>query len=208
MEILPVIYGFFWGFLLCFTFGPAFFAIVQISIDSTYKKGAIIALGVVFADAVLMFFAIFGTSFLPNYSHFNQIIAVSGAILLMGMGLFSLFAHKKQIIYPQSKVGSVIYFFTKGAFLNILNPANFLFVVSTTTYLKAALGYQLNEIILFFGASLLATTIAEFLIALYASKIKQIVDTKKIEYFNKLAGSIFILVALRMLWKQFSFIFI
>jgi L-lysine exporter family protein LysE/ArgO len=202
MAILPIIYGFFWGFLLCFTFGPAFFAIVQVGFEQSYKKGAIMALGVVFADAILMFFAVFGTSFLPNISNYNQIISFSGATILLIMGFFTLFSNRKQLVYPSTKVGNFIYFFIKGTFLNLLNPANFLFVVSTCTYLKGVLHYKLNEIIAFFGASLLATLIAEVLIAIYASKIKKIASAQKIEIFNKIAGVVFILVALKMLYSQ------
>lgn len=204
MESQAFIYGFVWGFLLCFTFGPAFFAIVQVGIDSSFKKGVLMAFGVVAADAFLMFVSVFGTSFLPNVPNSDQIIGFFGAILLLGMGLFSLFSNKKQLIYPQTLAGNIIYFFTKGAFLNILNPANFLFIVSTCTYLKGVLKYNISEIEMFFAASLLATLIAEILIAKYASKIKRIVDAQKIAIFNKLAGSIFIILALRMLWKQFS----
>lgn len=195
--------GFLWGFLLCFTFGPAFFAIIQVSVDSSYKKGAVMALGVVFADVILMFFAIFGTSLLPNIHNYDQIISIGGAILLFGMGLFSFLTKRNEIIYPQSKLGNFVYFFVKGAILNILNPANFLFVVSTSAYLKGAMKYSLNEIIIFFVASLCATLLAEILIAFYAWKLKKIVNAKTITIFNRVAGTVFILVALRMLWKQF-----
>jgi L-lysine exporter family protein LysE/ArgO len=204
MEFQALLLGFVWGFILCFTFGPAFFALIQVSVEQSYKKGILMALGVVFADVLLMFIAIFGTSFLPNISYLNQIISVSGAVLLLGMGFFSIFVNKKQLIFPKSSVGSFFYFFTKGAFLNLLNPANFLFVVSTCTYLKSALTYNLNQIILFFGASLLATFTAEVLIAIYASRIKLFADEQKINYFNKIAGIVFIFVAFRMLWRQFS----
>jgi L-lysine exporter family protein LysE/ArgO len=204
MEFQALLLGFVWGFILCFTFGPAFFALIQVSVEQSYKKGVLMAFGVVFADVILMFIAIFGTSYLPNISHLNQIISISGATLLLGMGFFSIFVTKKQLIYPKSTVGNFFYFFTKGAFLNLLNPANFLFVVSTCTYLKAALKYNLTQIIWFFSASLLATLTAEVLIAIYASKIKLLASEQKINYFNKIAGIVFVFVALRMLWRQFS----
>lgn len=200
---MAIIYGFLWGFILCFTFGPAFFAIIQVSIDSSYKKGAVMALGVVFADVLLMVFAVFGTSLLPNIHNYDNIISILGALLLLGMGLFSFFKTRKEIIYTKSKLGSFIYYFIKGAILNILNPTNFLFVVSTCAYLRGAMKFSLNEIILFFAASLFATLLAEVLIAFYAWKIKKIATPKIINNFNKVAGMVFIIVAIRMLLKQF-----
>jgi L-lysine exporter family protein LysE/ArgO len=204
MDIQAVLLGFGWGFILCFTFGPAFFALIQVSVEQSYQKGALLALGVVFADLILMFIAIFGTSFLPNISNFNQIISISGATLLLGMGFFSIFNKRQKMVYPKSTVGDFLYFFTKGTLLNLLNPTNFLFVVSTCTYLKGALKYNLSQVILFFGASLLATLLAELLIAKYASRIKLFADVQKVNIFNKIAGSIFIFVALRMLYHQFN----
>jgi L-lysine exporter family protein LysE/ArgO len=207
MNTQAIIYGFFWGFILCFTFGPAFFSLIQVSIDSTYKKGAIMAFGIVAADALLMFFAVFGTSFLPSIEYFDQIISLLGATLLLSMGIISLFSQRKQLIYPKSRMGNLVYYFSKGAFLNILNPANFLFVVSTCTYLKGVLKYNLDQIIMFFLASLSATLIAEVLISVYASKIKKIINVRKIEFINKIAGSVFVVIAIRMLWRQFSVMF-
>ncbi len=201
--IEAVIFGFIWGFALCFTFGPAFFAIIQVSIDSSYKKGVIMTLGVVLADALLMFFAIFGTSVLPNIPDFEQIMSVLGALLLFLMGFISLFKKQKSVTYPETSVGDFFYFIFKGLFLNILNPTNFLFVLSTTAYLKAVLHFNLTEIILFFGASLMATFIAESLISIYASKIKRKITFKTIGRINQVAGIVFIIVALKMLWNQF-----
>jgi L-lysine exporter family protein LysE/ArgO len=66
------------------------------------------------------------------------------------------------------------------------------------------LKYNLTQIIIFFTASLLATLTAEVLIAIYASKIKLFANEQKINYFNKIAGLVFIFVAMRMLWRQFS----
>jgi small neutral amino acid transporter SnatA (MarC family) len=65
--------------------------------------------------------------------------------------------------------------------------------------------YNLNEIILFFTASLFATLIAEALISIYAFKVKRLIDPQKINIFNKFAGLFFIFIALRMLWRQFSY---
>jgi L-lysine exporter family protein LysE/ArgO len=203
MIFESLLYGFLWGFALCFTFGPAFFAIIQVSIDSSYKKGIIMTFGVVLADAILMFFAVFGTSYIPNIQHFDQIMAVLGAVLLLIMGFFSIFKNQHPVAYPKASAGDYIYFFMKGLFLNILNPTNFLFVLSTTAYLKAVLHFNLTEIILFFCASLLATTIAETLISVYAFKIKSKITHNTIRRINQISGIVFIIVALKMLWAHF-----
>ena len=197
-----IFFGFIYGFLLCFTFGPAFFRLIQTSIDNGVKRGVLIALGVTIADAILMFFAVFGTSYLPNFQHFDDIISVIGASLLFVLGFISLFKQKTQIVYPTSKLTSFIYYFTSGLFLNLLNPSNYLAVFTTTAYLVAK-GMTLNERIVFFLFSLTATMTAESMIAFYANKMKRILTTKVMRRINQLAGLIFIGSGIAILWKQF-----
>ncbi len=201
---LAALYGFIWGFALCFTFGPAFFAIIQISIDSSLKKGLVMSLGVVAADAILMFFAVFGTAMLPQIQYFDTIIAVFGALLLLFMGLLSIFSKGGQLVYPKSKLGNIFYFFSKGLSLNISNPANFLFVVSTCTYLRATLKYDNQLLIIFFLLSMLATFAAQALIAFYANKLKKTINPKLIRRINLVAGMAFVLLALRLLWNLYT----
>ena len=198
-----IFFGFLYGFLLCFTFGPAFFRLIQTSIDNGVKRGVLIALGVTAADAILMFFAVFGTSYLPNFQHFDDIISVIGASLLFLLGFISLFKQKTQIVYPTSKLTSFIYYFTSGLFLNLLNPSNYLAVFTTTAYLVAK-GMTLNERIVFFLFSLTATMVAESLIAFYANKMKRILTAKVMKRINQVAGLIFIGSGIVILWKQFS----
>ena len=197
-----IFFGFLYGFLLCFTFGPVFFRLIQTSIDTGYKRGILIALGVTVADAILMFFAIFGTSYLPQLTYFDDIISVIGASILFILGFISIFKQKTQIIYPTSRLSSFLYYFTSGIFLNLLNPSNYFAVFATSAYLVAK-GMTLNERIVFFFFSLLATIIAESSIAFYAHKMKQILTEKILRRINQVAGSIFIISGLLILYKQF-----
>ncbi|MCU0467303.1 MAG: LysE family transporter [Arcicella sp.] len=196
------LFGFLYGFILCFTFGPAFFRLIQTSIDTGFKRGVLIALGVTAADAILMFFAVFGTSYLPQFQYFDEIISVIGASLLFILGFISLFKQQPQLVYPTSKLGSFLYYFTSGVFLNLLNPSNYVAVFATSTYLVAK-GLSLNERIIFFCFSLIATMIAESLIAFYAQKMKRLLTKKVLKRINQLAGLIFIGSGLMIIWKQF-----
>jgi threonine/homoserine/homoserine lactone efflux protein len=124
-----ILFGFLYGFILCFTFGPAFFRLIQSSIDNGVKSGVFIAAGVTAADALLMFFAVFGTSFLPKIEKFDTILAFLGAGLLLILGIKSLLKKQKKITYPQSKFGSLLLNFINGLFLNLLNPSNYVAVL-------------------------------------------------------------------------------
>jgi L-lysine exporter family protein LysE/ArgO len=200
--IQAIFFGFFYGFILCFTFGPVFFRLIQTSIDNGYKRGILIALGVTIADAILMFFALFGTSYLPQLKYFDDIISITGASILFILGFISIFKQKTQIVYTSSKLSSFFYYFTSGVLLNLLNPSNYLAVFATSAYLVAK-GMTLNERIVFFLFSLSATMIAESLIAFYANKMKKVLTEKILKKINQVAGSIFIISGILILYKQF-----
>jgi threonine/homoserine/homoserine lactone efflux protein len=197
-----VIFGFLYGFLLCFTFGPAFFRLIQTSIDTGVKRGVLIAFGVTMADAFLFFIALFGTSYFPEIKFLDTYISLLGATLLFVLGFISIFKQQTQIVYPTSKLGSFTYYFTMGLLLNLLNPSNYVAVFTTSAYLITQ-KFNLNERIVFFSVSLIATMLAESLIAFYAHKMKRLITPKILKRINQVAGSIFIISGLLILWNQF-----
>jgi threonine/homoserine/homoserine lactone efflux protein len=201
--IQAIIFGFLYGFLLCFTFGPAFFRLIQTSIDTGVKRGVLIAFGVTMADAFLFFIALFGTSYFPEIKYLDTYVSLLGALLLFILGFISIFKQQTQIVYPTSKLGSFAYYFTMGLLLNLLNPSNYVAVFATSAYLITQ-GFDLHERIVFFGVSLCATMLAESLIAFYAHKMKRIITPKILKRINQVAGSIFIISGLLILWNQFS----
>ncbi|MEA5138157.1 LysE family translocator [Arcicella rigui] len=203
MILSAIGYGFIYGFVLCFTFGPAFFRLIQTSIDNGFKRGVLIAAGVTVADAILMFSAVFGTSYLPTFQYFDTTVALLGALILFILGFNSLFKQQTQLVYPVTKFGSFLYYFTSGLLLNLLNPSNYIAVFATSTYLSGVEGFSLEQIIAFFIASLFATMLAESLIAFYAQKMKRLLTAKIMRRINQLAGSIFIISGLLIIWKQF-----
>jgi threonine/homoserine/homoserine lactone efflux protein len=200
--IQAIFFGFLYGFLLCFTFGPAFFRLIQTSIDTGVKRGVLIALGVTVADALLFFVALFGTSYFPEIKNFDTYIALLGALLLFVLGFISIFKQQSQLVYPKSKLGSFAYYFTSGVLLNLLNPSNYVAVFATSAYLITQ-GLNLSERIVFFSVSLFATMLAESLIAFYAHKMKRLMTQKILKRINQVAGSIFIISGLLILWNQF-----
>jgi L-lysine exporter family protein LysE/ArgO len=199
-----VIFGFLYGFLLCFTFGPAFFRLIQTSIDNGFKRGVLIAAGVTVADAILMFVAVFGTSYLPRFERYGIYMALVGASMLFILGFNSLFKQQTQLVYPNTKLGSFLYYFTSGVFLNLLNPSNYLAVFTTSTYLRGVEGFSVEETMVFFIFSLLATMFAESMIAFYAQKMKRLLTQKVLRTINQVAGIIFIISGMLIVWKQFS----
>lgn len=196
-------YGLITGVLLCLTFGTVFFSLVQNSVDNGYKSGIKIALGVVVCDAIFVFFAIFGTALLPHIENFESWMAGAGVVFLLILGINNLVQNQPKIAYPKSRFGNFLFYFSTGFLLNGLNPVNFISWVTIATYIRSTLHYKIDEILVFFAASLLAIFLTESGIALSAHKLKRIFTPRTVRIFNQVTGVVFVLIAGQIAYSNF-----
>ena len=201
--ILAALYGLLTGVALCLTFGTVFFVLIQNSIDNGYQSGIKIALGVVVTDAVFVFCAIFGTSFLPHIPDFDKWMAGGGAVLLVLMGFVNIFRGTPQVAYPKTKFGNFVYYFSTGALLNALNPINFFSWVTIAAYLKSNTNFSPAQTILFFVMSLIGVMLAESGLAFYAQKLKGVLKPTTVRKANQITGVIFIIIAINIVYQTF-----
>lgn len=201
--IQALLYGTVTGIALCLTFGTVFFSLVQNSVDNGYKTGVKIALGVFVCDILFVFFAIFGTTFLPNVNGFQKWIAAAGVVFLLILGTSNFISGQPQIAYPKSRFGNLLYYFTTGFLLNGLNPVNFITWVTIATYLRSNMHYNLDQLVVFFGASVVAVFIVECAIAIYAHRLKRLFTPKVARIFNKVTGVVFLLIACQIAYTNF-----
>ena len=201
--VAALFYGLITGVLLCLTFGTVFFSLVQNSVDNGYKSGIKIALGVVGCDAIFVFFAIFGTALLPHIENFESWMAGAGVVFLLILGINNLIQNQPKIAYPKSRFGNFLFYFSTGFLLNGLNPVNFISWVTIATYLRSTLHYEIDQMMVFFGASLLTIFLTESGIALSAHKLKRIFTPRTVKIFNKVTGVVFVLIAGQIAYSNF-----
>ncbi len=196
-------YGTLTGVALCLTFGTVFFSLVQNSVDNGYRTGIKIAFGVFVCDIIFVFFAIFGTALLPDIPHFQQWMAGAGVVFLTALGLSNIIKGQPQLAEPQTRFGNFLYYFTTGFLLNGLNPVNFISWVTIASYIRTNLHYNLNQVILFFAASVIAVFLVESAIAVFAQLLKRVFTPKVVTLFNKVTGVVFILIACQIAYTNF-----
>lgn len=188
------------GFVLSLMLGTVFFALIQNSIDYGFTTGIYIAAGVVVSDVLFISAALFGTSLVPAIEENQNTIRVAGSIVLLVMGVAAWKPKNYSVANAKSKTGSAFYFLSKGFFLNALNPVNFFAWVSIATYLKGAMQYTLQQQITYFTACLGAIFITECGISFGASKLRRWMNTSSVLWINRLAGTVFIIMAVVLLW--------
>lgn len=199
---MPLLYGFSTGVLLCLTFGTVFFALMQNSVDNGYKSGLKIAFGVVVCDALFVTSALFGTSYLPKLDGLANALTGVGVIFLVVMGLVNIFKGTPRLVYPQTRFGNFIYYFTTGFLLNGLNPINFFSWVTLAALLRTRFRYRLDEQIGFMVASLIAIFLTEALLAISAHKLKRFFTPRVATIFNRATGIVFLLIAAQLAWTR------
>ena len=201
---MAFLYGLGTGMVLSLTLGTVFFLLIQSSIDNGYKGGIIIALGVITSDAILITLSIFGTQLLPPISHGETLVSLAGGTLLLAMGINSLLKGKPRISYPRSRLGNLVYFFSTGFVLNLLNPANFFSWVAITAYLHTSLAYSSVQIAVFFLGCLTSIFLTEVAISVFAYRLKVYFTPKVLLYINRISGSMFLVFGVRLLWTVFT----
>lgn len=204
--MITAILGLLTGIVLCLTFGTVFFALIQTSVEKGYRFGIDIALGVVATDAFFVFCSIFGTSFLPHIEGFDNWLVGAGVIFLLILGVWNIVKEATVQKYAdKSKRKSAWRYFLKGAFLNALNPVNFISWVTIATFLRTntKFNYDLKDMIIFFSMSLVGVAFTESMLAVYAHKLSKQITPKTLSLINKITGVVFLIIAANLCWIQF-----
>ncbi len=201
--ITAIAFGLLTGVLLCSTFGTVFFSLVQTSVDNGFRNALKIVLGVLVCDMIFVFFAVYGTSVLPDIPYFRQWLGGAGVVFLAALGLVNLVKGQPKIAYPKTRFGNFIYYFSTGFLLNGLNPVNFISWVTLATYIRTTLGYDMDQVAAFFSASLLTVFLTESLIALFARKFQRAFTPRRILMFNRVTGVVFVLIAVQIFYATF-----
>jgi len=179
------------GIVMSLMLGTVFFSLIQNSIEYGWKKGMIIACGVVTSDFIFISLAIFGVQFVQKGEP-NIWIHGGAVVLLTLMGLNMLRSKKTRISYPHTRFGKALFFFSNGFLLNVLNPVNFLFWGGLATVARAEWGYDTPQLISFFAGCLISIFSTEVLISFSAHRIKPYLSEKTLDWINKGTGIIFL----------------
>jgi len=192
------------GIVLSLMLGTVFFALIQNSVDFGYKSGIFIALGVIISDVFFISVAILGTSFLPDMPRMPFYSSFLGGILLIMLGLVSIFKKNPKLVYPKTKFGNLMYYFSTGFLLNALNPINFFFWVAVVAYLQTEKFFPLLEQVVFFASCLSAIFATEVSISYFASRLRKLFTPLVLRRINQISGLIFVSFGIKLLYDAIT----
>ncbi|MXV17773.1 LysE family translocator [Hufsiella ginkgonis] len=191
------------GIVLSFATGPVFFALIKTSIERGFYAGLCLAAGVVMCDLIYVSISIYGTSFLRLESRFRLPIGLTGATVLIAIGIYYLL--KKIRISYDTIITKRHYtgYFVKGFLMCIFNPGILLYWVTVTGGIVSAVSGRIRpEDMLPVYASILVTQFSmDAIKAYYASKLRYRIKERTLTILNRIAGMLMLVFALKLVYN-------
>jgi threonine/homoserine/homoserine lactone efflux protein len=209
--ILSLIYqGLIIILLLTFSFGPAFFALINTAIKHGYKPASLVAIGVVGSDFVLSILVCllvhFGAVNLLHSEKAQTFSAILGGIILI---VFGALYFKKHITKTDEALDldyqgpHPLLMILKGFALNTFNPTVWFLWLGNVTAISKTLDYSLVNMIVFFSIVLGAVLFVELAKISLAGKIKKYLTDKLMTTVNYITGTILIIFGVVLIYNHY-----
>lgn len=197
------------GLALAFSMGPAFFALLQTSIQHGVKIAIALALGVFISDLTCVILAYYGASQIFTNPGNKIIIGIAGGTILIIFGLYTLI-QKKQL-QDETIPGKIVItkpniYLTavKGYFINILNPFVLILWFGWVGLITTNEDYTNVHLFVFFATTLLTVLFTDILKAVGADKIKNLLKPNTLVLINRIFGIVMLACGILMFYRIFK----
>ena len=184
------------GLLVSVTFGPAFFTIIQTSIDRGFKPAFYTAFGILLCDFFLIVVCYLGFTSIFEKPENNFYIGFVGGIILIIYGTYT-YLKKPEILRrrsPKYKTPPIntkqFKYVVKGFFLNLLNPFILIFWLTAMGWVSARAeeGKLFDYVVVFFSGTLITIFSADLLKSFIGNKIKKYFRPRVQLWINRIVG--------------------
>lgn len=196
----PIINGLILGLLFLFALGPAFFALIQTSIQQGLKKAVFLAIGISVSDVFYVLVVLFGMTKALETDNFKFWMGIFGVIMLGAYSLYSWFKTPKIENEEISNDSNYAKQFAKGLLLNGLNP---FIIFSWATFVSAIainFEYNLSQQIQFFAGMLITILSMDIGKAFIAHRLKHLITVRFVRNMNRTVAVILVLFTVRILY--------
>jgi threonine/homoserine/homoserine lactone efflux protein len=191
------------GLLLSISVGPVIFSIIKQSLNNGHTGGMAFVIGVSASDIALATVSNMFTQLFRSISTHQTYIGIVGSIFLIVMGFYFLFFKKVSVdamgkqVFTQFRKRDVARIFLSGFFMNILNPAVFLFWLTTST---TFINHTIQERLVIFITCLLLVLTGDIAKVMLAGKIRNKLTPRNIHIINRVNGLILVFFGVALIW--------
>ena len=214
MEIIQN--GIFFGILISFMLGPAFFILIETSIKKGFKAAIILDIGILLSDALYLLAAFFVAEKINHWLTTNPFVKYIAGTIFILLGIVSVYKNIIQIKLKNSKIKEVkeietdtskkiIYpfqLFIKGLGLNAINPGVLIFWIAASTYATNELKLGDFQLFSFFGITLLTMFIVDVFKIYFSSRLKEKLDNKILSVIGILIGGLMVFFGVAIYLKD------
>ncbi len=194
--------------LLTFSFGPAFFALLNTAIKHGYKTASLLAFGVVLSDFLLSVLIIFlihygATNFIHEEKSQRFMGILAGIILIIFGAVHFRAPISKKDEMPELILPSPTAMIIKGFLLNCLNPAVWLLWLGNVTAVSGRLQYSILNMIVYFSITLGLVLLVELAKVSAAGKLKKILTQATMYKINVVTGGLLVIFGSVLIYNFF-----
>jgi|DewCreStandDraft_4_1066084.scaffolds.fasta_scaffold42689_2 threonine/homoserine/homoserine lactone efflux protein len=191
-----VVSGFMLGLMLAFSFGPGFWALIQISLTKSFKNGLFFLLGFLISDLTLILLATFSiTSLKFSFKH-SLFWGIIAAIVLVSFGIVTLIKKnavvQKNILTESDINKGLSKNILKGFLFNMSNPYNFIFWLGIVGMSNSLYGINTRNFFTFIASVIITTISFDTIKCYFASKLQKILKAKYLITINFVVGIVMI----------------
>jgi threonine/homoserine/homoserine lactone efflux protein len=192
------------GILFSFLTGPVFFSMIKTSIETGFKAGFSLAIGVVLSDMIFISATIFSSQFVDYNSKYNQYIGIIGGLFLLGVGTYYLIK-KVEVKCELSEAVNVKRrgYIIKGFLMCLLSPTTLMFWIMVGGIVSVQLHYEMAEKVLFFIVAMATQLSVDAVKTYYAAKLRDKIKERTIQNLNRIAGAVIVIFAIRLFIEVF-----
>lgn len=183
------------GLFLSIAVGPIVFAILKVSMKLGHKAGYAFIAGVSLSDVLLVLMGNLAAELVRSALRYDDWIAAGGALILIGMGAYSLFFGKDPTDDNPNDLNltfrrrDLLRFSLQGFFMNLINPGPIFFWLTTCT---AFAFLPLRERTLLFAACLITVLATDIVKVFFASRIRRLLTPRTLHKIHQVSALILI----------------
>lgn len=197
------------GLLLSISVGPVIFSILKQSLNNGHKGGMAFVIGVSVSDIALVLVSNVFTELFGSISSHRKEIGIAGSVFLIVMGIYFLFFKKVKVndkgqqVFARFRKRDYAKIALSGFFMNTLNPAVFLFWLTTSTTL---ISHTVEQRIIIFITCLLFVLGGDIAKVMLAGKIRNRLTPHNIHLINRANGLILIGFGVALIWGLLTYL--
>ena len=194
---MPILTGILLGLTTLLFIGPVFFYLLKSSIESGFKAGMAVAIGIILGDVICVLLALYGFGSFFESSENQKWLAGLGGVILFVFGLKYFFKPSLESTKTKKNLSrSIIIYGINGFLINFVNP--FVFAIWFGFYTLNQSKYEDDSVVLSLVVTLIVIFTTDILKAYFAQRLSPFLSKKSLLVLFKVFGLIMIAFSIKL----------